>query len=254
MGLNLEREREKQAKLKSRGDSKYWKPQDGPNVIRVLSFTHKVTKQDVEAKLYDKSEAGKTAGEWCYPFTVHYGLNPENRKAPVLSSPEIMALWKKLKDSKDEQDQKKAEIIRPSKKYAMNIIDLNATDKGVQIYLAAKSVREYIGDLVIDPDFGEAVLGAKGRDFKIKYDSKAPSIKDYYKIQIQDKDKCRAMNSKVIDKAFDLFDPKVNEGFAPLMDFDELDVPDEAPAREEDLEGVQAKRDDKPETGDIFDD
>ena len=150
MGLNMQRERDRQAKTASKGGSRTWKPQDGPNVIRVLPFKHKVTKEDVANKLYEKADLGETFEEWNYPLTIQYGLNPANRKAPVLATPETIEMWKELKNSKDEDDQEKAKRIQPKNQYAMNIIDLNDGEKGVQIYLAAKSVRKPIGEWVID--------------------------------------------------------------------------------------------------------
>ena len=126
--LNQEREKAAQQKLKGGGgNSKYWKAKEGEdgNRIRVFMFQHKVTKEDVAANLYDKKELGKTAWEWVYPYLIHFGLVPENRNWPVLSTPEIMALYNKLKNSKDPDDKKKADFIKPVKKYAMNVVDVN---------------------------------------------------------------------------------------------------------------------------------
>lgn len=250
MSLNLDREREKQLQLKSRGQGKYWRPQDGQNVIRVLTFKHKVTKQDVEEKLYSKSDLGKTFEEWCYPVVMHFGLNPENRKAPVKSSPEIMELYEKLQGSGNPDEQAKALRIRPVRKYAMNILDLNDPEKGVQIYLAAKSVREFIGEHLIDPDFGEAILGPKGRDIKIKFDSKSQDAKSYYKIFLQDKEKCRPINSKIADKTLDLYSPQISAEFVQPKEFSSLDTGDESPP--EKAEEAEPKGNGKKDP--IFDD
>lgn len=221
MGLNLSREKEKQDALKSKGGKsrdKGWQPQDGPNVIRVLPFTHKVTKEDVAAKLYGKSEIGKTMTEWQYEVVMHFGLTAKNY--PVKSNDEIMALYSKLRKSKSEEDLKRADRIKPSRKYAMNIIDLNNPEGGVQLYVAPKTVREFVGDHLIDPDFGEAILGAKGRDIKIEYNSKSTEAAGFYKLKLQDKDKCRAISSKVTDKVQDLFDQEVNSLFVEAMSGD----------------------------------
>lgn len=223
MSLDLSREREKQLKLKSKGSGSGWKPQDGPNVFRVLKFSHKVTKQDAAEKFYPSKDIGKTVEEWEYPIVMQYGLSPENRKAPVKATPETIELYEKLKAT----DEEKAQRIRPSKKFAMNIIDLNDPEKGVQIYLAPRTVREFIGDYLIDEDFGEGILGPKGRDIKLTYDSKSKDAKSYYKCILQDKDKCRAISSKITDGVFDLYDPVVNCKFVQSKDASTLDAGDD---------------------------
>ena len=253
--LNLERERLRQASLKGGRDSKTWKPEDGDkNVIRVLTFKHKVTKEDVEAKLYDKEEIGKTIGEWSYPYQVHLGLHPKHVFIPVSSTPEIMGLYLKLKKSKDLGDQKRAEEIRPQKKYAMNVVDINAPEKGVQTYLAPKSVREAVGDHVVSPHYGEEVLGIKGRDWQITYDSKSKDRKSFYKVIILPEKACRAMRSKVENMVQDLFNPEVNRDFAEVKDLDELDAAggkNEGQPPTEDLEGTPEKT--NGNKGGIFD-
>lgn len=253
--LNQARERERQAKMKSGGNSKTWKPEEGSkNIIRVLTFKHKVTKEDIALGLYEKKELGETVNEWTYPFQMHYGLNPKNRKAPVRSTPEIMALWQKLKGSKMAEDKEKAERIKPSKKYALNIVDINNPDKGVQIYLAPKTVREAVGDHVISPHYGEEVLGVKGRDWQISFDPNADP-KGMYKVIILPEKASRAMNSKVEKLAHDLYSPEVNGAFADIVPMSQLDVANVGDAPPvEDLEGpAVAEKETNGAKGGIFD-
>lgn len=249
MGLNSAREKERQAKLASRKDSKTWKPEDGPNVIRVLKFKHKVTKEDVLLKLYSKPELGTVQEEWCFPFTVQYGLLSENRKVPVASTDDSIALWKQLNKSTDVEDQKAAEKIRPNTKYAINIVDIDDPQGGVQTYLAAKTVREFIGKYVVDPDFGEAILGVKGRDLKIEYNSKAQSAKEFYSLILMDKVKSRALNSKVETLVKDFFDPEVNADFTGRVEgIEDLSAPNgESSVGKEDLEGKEEAPSNKAE-------
>lgn len=239
MPLNNEREKARQAGLKSGGSSKGWKPEDGSNTIRVLKFKHKVTKDDVAAGLYGKQDAGSTQEEWCFPFTVQYGLVAENRKIPVQATEESIALWKTYNKSNDPADQATAQQIRPVTKYAMNIVDINHPENGVQLYMAVKTVREFIGKYVIDPDFGEAILGVKGRDFKIEFNSKSKDPKGYYSLILMDKEKSRAMNSKVEASVQDLFDPEINSEFTgQVKNAKEISTPDNNEALEkEDLNG-----------------
>lgn len=239
--LNMERERNRQANLKSKSNSKTWKPEDGDkNIIRVLMFKHKVTKEDVAAEFYEKKEIGTVANEWCYPFIVHYGLVEKNRKIPVRSTPQIMEAYYKLKNSKDKDDQKIASKFYPKKTYAMNIVDINAPEKGVQTYLATKTVREFIGDHVASEHYGEGVLGIKGRDWQIIYNKNTEDPKAKYKVLLLPEKASRAMNSKVEKMVVDMFDPAVNSEFAEAKDMEELSVPGEGGGFKDDLEGDKA--------------
>lgn len=250
--LNLERERLRQAQLKTKGNSKYWRPEKGEgNVIRVLMFQHKATAEDAAAGLYEKKEVGKTFWEWSFPFIIHYKLHPKYPKAPVRSTPEIMALYEKYKKSKDKDEQAIATDIKPVYKYAMNIVDINAPDKGVQIYHAPKTVREFIGDHVNSEHYGEGILGVKGQDWQISYDPDSKDPKTIYKVKILPEKVSRAMSSKVEKMVFDLFDPEVNRDFADIMDVDDLDVPEAGvSAPQDNLEGKDPEPEqEKPANG-----
>lgn len=223
MPLNASREREKQASLKSGGTDrgKFWKPENGDgNRIRVMPFDHKVTKEDVAKKLYPKEDLGKTITEWVFPYKVHFGLIAENRKIPVLSTPEIMEAYIELLA----QDEAAAKEVKPQNKFAMNIVDMNHPENGVQIWHAGKMVREEIGKYVVDEEYGESVLGIKGVDWKIIYNANAKSPKDYYQIIIQPEKSSKVMKPAIEETVLDLFDPAVHELFVQKKPLSELDM------------------------------
>ena len=242
MSLNLGRERDRQAQLQQRS-GKFWRPEEGvdekgngKNLIRVFKFKHKATKEDAAALLYAKDDIGKTFEEWVYPFQVQFGLHAQNPKIPVRATPETIKIYESLNGAADAESKAKAKLIRPQNKFAMNILDLNDPAKGIQVFLAGKTVREDIGKFVTDEEYGEVVLGCKGRDWRISFD-KNKDPKEMYSTIIREKDKCRAINSKIEEGVKDLFDPKVNREFADMKGAEELKVPESTAAVVESIFG-----------------
>ena len=116
MGLNMEREARKLIGLKKKSGGSTWSPQ-GENTIRVMMFSHKVTKEDVKTGVFLKEELGKTVKEWSREITRQFGLTPNN--APVFSTPETIQEWKVL----NKKDSERANKIKPQTKFALNIVD-----------------------------------------------------------------------------------------------------------------------------------
>lgn len=249
MPLDLNRERERMAKVGGGGSfkDKFWRPKPGENRIRILKFSHKVTKEDIEGRLFGKESLGKEVTDWCYPFQIHFGLVPENRNIPVRSTQEILDKLAELDVPKEVMLK-----IRPNNRFALNIIDLNDVEKGVQVAIIGTSIWRDVVKYLVDADYGESVLGAKGLDWKITYNKDVKDPKLMYETMIQPEKSSRPMNPKVEKMTLDLYDPEINQDFARTRGLEELDFPG---ASEEAEEASTSKANGKKgaEKDDIFD-
>lgn len=236
MAIDVEAVRKRNAKQKSsRGGGTTWKAQAGEmgNTIRVLSFSHKVTKEDVETGLFPKDKVGKTVEDFEREVIRQFGFTENN--SPVFANKKTLARYESIKKSKDPDEIKEAKAIKPSRSFAMNIIDMNEPDKGVQLYLAPSSVREVIGDHVADPDYGpEMCVGLEARDWKIIYNKDEDPGK-MYKVIISPK-AGKKMASGVQSMTKDLYDPAVYGTFAKEAD----EEPEAQPEKSEKSNGKKS--------------
>ena len=229
MALNAERIRRQQAEIKQ-GGGNYWKPKEGRNVIRVLKFSHTVTKEDVKAGYFSRDELGKSVEELCRPVTRQFGI----AKGPVISTPETLARFEKLNRTEPEAAKK----IAPRQAYFMNIVDIDGKSMKVLPFGAAASIYDKIVGYYIDPDFGEEIFGAEGRDFVITYDPKE-SPQKMYKVILRDESKCTALPSSIEKEAIDFYS---DEGYdlitgkskAAAVDAEDEDVEDDEEEEDED--------------------
>jgi len=235
MGLDLGRIKARQNETTKGSSGNRYKPVDGkPNRVRVFAFTHKVTQADVKAGYYGKDKLGKVVTEIDRPVTIHFNVGANNR--PVLSTPALMKRWNDAKSS----DPNLAKSIQPSTKYALNIIDTEDKERTMRNWMCPKSVYNEILGCVLDPDYGEAILGAKGRDFVVIYDNKLEGS-DKYSVKVRDKDKCASLNSSLNEKVVDFYS---SEGFASLgILVESTPVADEEEAASEDDEKSEEDED-----------
>jgi hypothetical protein len=244
MAIDVEEVRRRNAKQKSnRGGGKTWRCQPGENnVIRVLSFQHKVSKEDIGAGLFPKDKLGKTVEDFERMVVRQFGFTSNN--SPIFATEATLEKYNSIKKSKDPQDIKEAKAIKPDTKFAMNIIDMNDPEKGVQLALIPSSIREVIGDHVADEDYGPSMcVGLEGRDWKIVYNKDEDPGK-MYKAMISPKPG-KKMGSKTQEMVKDLYDPKVYGQFAGEGDDDaEVKVPEgsEEEAGEEEVVKTNGKK------------
>lgn len=247
--LDLNRIKERQAQTRQ-SSGKRWQPKDGVNRIRVFTFEHKVTSEDVEAGHFRKDKKGKVVTEVDRPLTIHFNLGADGR--PVLSTPEIMKKWKALSRSKSASDQKVAKNIQPQTKFALNVVDTDEKDAEMRHWMCPKTVYNDILATIADSDYGESVLGAKGRDFVVTFNPKAEGS-DKYSTKVRDADKCRKLPSDLQEAALDFYS---EEGLAELgfvEAADSGDSEDEAEESEEDAD-EKDEADEKEESEDEDDD
>lgn len=170
--LNLNKIRNRQAET-AKSSGNWWKPDEGKNLVRIFKFSHKVTPDDVVRRYFKKDEQGKTLEELDRPVTIHYNVDGQDR--PVISCKSVMMKYAELKDSSSEEDQEKAKDMRPSRKYYVNILDLDDVDSGMQIWGMPKSVYNKILTILMEPEYGgeDELFGPQGTDFMVTYTAKA---------------------------------------------------------------------------------
>lgn len=203
MSLDREAERLEQKELKKKKGRFGWKPVsglEGGNIIRVLPFEHKVTKQDVREKLFPETKLGKTVTKWRRPITTYY----------------------------------KGDKNSPQERFLMNIVDLTekGAEKKVEAWLAPKQAAITIGDYVLDVDYGESILGLEGRNFRILYDKDADP-QAMYRVSIRDKELSKELDSTLAKQVQDFFDPEV------LAKFSQEGTGDTAEDKENDSQGAE---------------
>ncbi|MEK7112872.1 MAG: hypothetical protein AAB875_06190 [Patescibacteria group bacterium] len=213
MPLDPNKYKKQQQELKSkRGNT--WKPSEGEagNIIRVFLFGHKVTDEDVKRGFYGKENLNKAQQELNFKVVRHFSVL-EDSKRPVFSTAFLMEKYKAWRDSNEESVQEQAKEIKPQTAYAINILDINDMEKGIQTWLCPSTVMDSILDYWNDPDYGDSIFGCKGRDFKIKFDKSAPPAK-MYMTKLRDEKNCKAVGSNYQEQVKDLYDPKLRGIFA----------------------------------------
>ena len=165
--------------LEGAGQSDFWKPKDGRNIIRILPI------------------GGVLPTDWItpYPFVLS-GVHPNvglslrdivycarlthNKACPI-----CQFVWK-LYSSKDENDIKLAKRIKSYNRVIANIIDLADVDKGVQKFAFGKTLARKIMSYIEDPEFKPLLDENKGHNFIVikkmvdgypNYDDSRPEVR-----------------------------------------------------------------------------
>lgn len=245
MALDLGRIKRRQVETSRKSGGRFFKCSEGRNVIRLFPFEHVVTKQDVANGFFEKEQSGKTATEIDRPVERFF---PKGGR-PILSGGESdprMKKYLKFARSSNAKDKEYARTISPSLQYFMNIVNMDDAEHKVVEFAAPKTVYNAILEYILDPDFGEGVLGARGRDFIITYDpTKEGSAK--YSVKIRDASKCHKLASSVADGVKDYYDPEVYSSLG--------DTPEVSDDEEDEVEvGDEVKEDGNTEEDDLDED
>ncbi len=262
MSLNTERLKKQQLETaKSAGGGDSWKPSEGKNLVRLFPFSHKVTKEDVENNRYEKVQLGKSFDELARAVTRHFNVSSSG--IPVISNDAIMDRWRKLNKSKSKEDQAVAKKISPATGYFINMVDTNDVAKGMLTWACPKSVFNKILTYINDPDYGEEILGIKGRDIVVVYES-AKEGSDKYQIMLRKEGKSEELPDDLDSEVLDLYDPE-NEGIFGVIDsgeeaassakdkeLDKKEEEDEAEEKPKPKSGKSGKSDKKEDDDDPF--
>lgn len=246
MALNLSRIKERQLET-AKGAGNFFKPDEGKNIIRIFKFKHEVTKDDVARGYFTKDELGEEVEELDRPVTLQYNLLAGSKR-PVIASSASIEEWKSLNKSKLKEDQARADQIKPSKKYYLNVVDINDVDGGIKIYGASKTVYSKILELLQDPEYGgeDSLFGCKGRDFIISYDPNAEGAA-MYSVTPRAEGKSEKLPKNLEADAVDLYDPdnlsmlgQVQEDDGPLFKDNNGGSDEEELQQKEDEDKVEA--------------
>lgn len=192
------------------GGGGFYRLVDGRNILRIFTFNHTVTKADFKKGLYKKSddiEVGEDYDEIERAVPRHFTDEGIINCTP--GDCEHCDKANDLKDSKDKDDQKLYKQIRATIGYYVNVVNVEDEESGMQVCPFPPSVFNEILTYIMDPEYGEEILGCKGRDFIIDRDSKA-SPANMYKIKLREAKRCEKLDEDLADDVTDLFD------FGPL--------------------------------------
>src|SRR3990167_1161933 len=221
MALNISKLRETQAET-SKSAGNFFRCSNGKNLIRVFKFKHEVTKADVAAGYFKKEDIGDEVEELHRTITLHYNYSSDSKK-PVVSNHRVMQEYYELAKSSDESELKRAEDIKPSKKYFLNGVDVNDVDGGVKVFGATKGVYNAILEVLMDPEYGgeNKLFGVNGLDFGIIYNKQAASPGEMYKVIPRAGGNSEKMSKDLESQVVDLYDPKNLSLFGTVVADDE---------------------------------
>lgn len=259
MGLNLEKLRNRQLET-SKSSGKFFKPESGKKaIVRIFKFKHKVTSEDVKQGFFTKDEIDDIAEELDRPVTLQYNFLPDNKK-PVITNQRSRAEYERLSRSTEDEDLERAAKIKPSKKYFVNVVDIDHIDNGMMVWSMPKSVYNALLEILMEKEYGgeDKVIGSKGRDFVLKFDKTKPAS-EMYKLTPRESGYSEKLSKSLEEQTIDLYDPRNISLFgavleAEVVEKDEDDDDGEKPKkkREEDDEDDN-KKPTKKETEDVDD-
>jgi hypothetical protein len=133
--------------------TQFWEPQvSNKNLIRVLR---------------------KGPGDpWFYETVVHYGLGPEKRDRATCLRPlglECPACveTERLKEAGTPPDKERADKIKASKHYLMNVLDCNDLEQGVQVFRCRETILVQLTEYFFDTEYGDFTHPHEGYNVKI---------------------------------------------------------------------------------------
>jgi len=210
MALNKKRLERSKNRSKGGGGGSFHRLQDGRNLVRIFSFPHEVTEDDFAKGIYKSSDVdvGDQFDEIEREVASHF--TDEGSLNCIGSGCEHCEEAKKLSGSKSKSDQKLGRQLSARRRFYVNLVDVDDVASGVQLSALPSSVFNAVLNYVMDPDFGEEILGADGRDFIIDRDSKESPDK-MYSVRLRDEKKCEDLDAGLQDDVTDLFTCKALE-------------------------------------------
>lgn len=107
-------------------------------------------------------------------FKTHFGIGPNKKTVVCPKSFDVKAkcpacdISNELYKTKEEEDKVLATAIRAKTRFRVNIINLDKTEDGVQIYEFGQNLMKDLLIFVVDPDYGDITDLKTGRDITIK--------------------------------------------------------------------------------------
>lgn len=218
----------------------FYKPVEGKNTVRVFTFKHKVTKADAKAGLFGKNMIGKMTDD-LLERVITRQFNIGGNRAPTVSTDATIKQWQDLKKSKGEEA---ARSIAPRKAFILNIVDTGSKDLKMRTFAAPASVFNAIVDFITDEEYGEEMLGRKGRDFVITYKPNA-SPSEMYTVAPRKEGKSPKLSSELEGQVKDLYSEEEAKSFGAVAKVEEEDDDADDEGDEEDADGEESDADDE---------
>lgn len=223
-----------------RRDTSNWRPKEGDqNNIRILPHW-----------------SGDENEVFYYKFKRHFAVGPQKRWVVCLKTvdPEarcpICEAVERLKSSESVEDKKAAKEMLARERFAMNVLDLNEKEKGVQVWELAPGTINSILAFFGEPEYGDMDHLVRGRSIKINRVGKSVTDTKYFIIPST---KEMPLNPKVLEKCKDLeklFAPPTFEEAAGYMEDDRFEGGDDASDVFDVPAGSSAGDEPEEETGD----
>lgn len=212
MALNIGRMKEKQSPQAGGGFDKesVFRFQPGKNHIRIFKFRHVVNDRDFSVKNYTRGsgftpKVGEVVEEICRPYWVHLmkGTQPVN----CFMSRNLCERCREAQEM-DKTDPKAAKMLRASKRFNMNVVNMDDIKGGMKILSASPMVydgimAEFLSKLE-DGATEDEIFGANGRDFVVTYNKNSVSVNQTYVVSMRDKDKSIKLDNTLQYKVKDL--------------------------------------------------
>ena len=107
----------------------------------------------------------------------------------------------------------------------MNVVNVDKSDDGMLMYGCPQSVYNKILGLVLDEDYGEAILGPTGRDVVIMYDNTRQGS-EKYQVQPRKEGLSKKMSTSWSGEVIDMYSPEAESGMAEGSIEEGMSVPD----------------------------
>ena len=208
MALNKRRVARSRASS-TRSSGQFARFEDGRTYLRIFTFHHTITKTDFVMKFYREQDGYKIGEEYdeverqsAIHFTEDGQINCLGADCPYCAESQ------KLLDSGKKSDQQLGRKLRATTRFYVNAVDMDNLDNGMQIWTLPTSVFNLIISYIDDPEYGEGVIGIKGRDFIVERDSKQDPA-NVYTVKLRDRERSEKLDKSIQDNITDLFKCKV---------------------------------------------
>lgn len=195
------------AYLEGGGQSAFWKPKDGRNIVRILPIGGVLPTDWVTPYPFLLSGVHSNVG-LSLRDTIYCARLTHNKACPICNF-----VWK-LYNTKDNNDLELAKRIKAYNRVIANIIDLSDVEKGVQKFAFGKTLARKIMSYMEDPDFAPLLDAEAGHNFIVikktvdgfpNYDDSRPEVKTTSLTAIYGDWKKEAYDLKkeIVEKSYD---------------------------------------------------
>tara|TARA_R110000744_G_scaffold100796_1_gene194444 strand:+ start:1883 stop:2653 length:771 start_codon:yes stop_codon:yes gene_type:complete len=158
MGIDLNKMREKLASLKGKGsksDSKFWRPQDGTQTIRIAPTPDGDPFKDMWFH-YNVEQAGFLCPKRNF-----------NESCPVCEF--ASQLWREGVDKNDEESKKLAKQLFVRQRFFSPVLVRGEEESGIRVWSYGKNAYESLLALVLNPEYGDITDVDAGTDLGLTY-------------------------------------------------------------------------------------